>query len=216
MDFAICPVFKAPRGHGYPNHGSSRLCLFRTHSMWHHMGIILIGYPFIHLWPPWKMQAHFTLELVVNLHLFVGKKWKKMENRWGTTREEVFPRMWSAENQGKQGLGKQGFFVHVTACHPGVWLTATTLSEGVVSTLHRAEGTRLPSEFTWDLDGVSCRLLAGPEHTQNFYMFVFQRKGEQRDHIERHMFWDGDLPLWSPKGQGLLQGFKGPRTTAGV
>ena len=22
------------------------------------------------------------------------------------------------------------------------------------------------------------------------------------------MFWDGDLPLWSPKGQGLLQGFK--------
>ena len=62
------------------------LCLFRTHSMWHHMGIFLIGY-LIHLWPPWKMQAHFPLELVVNLHLFVNlwaKNGKKLENRWET------------------------------------------------------------------------------------------------------------------------------------
>ena len=132
---------------------------------------------------------------------------EKAGEQMRNNREEVSPRLWSAENQGKQGLGKQGFLVHVTACHPGVWLTTTTLSEGVVSTLHRAEGTRLPSEFTW----MECRLLAGPEHTQNFYMLVFQRKGEHRP------YRDGDLPLWSPKakdycrglkGQGLLQGFK--------
>lgn len=63
------------------------LCLFRTHSMWHHMGIFLIGYPFIHLWPPWKMQAHFTLELVVNLHLFVNL-WAKNGKSWRTDEKQ--------------------------------------------------------------------------------------------------------------------------------
>ena len=123
---------------------------------------------------------------------------EKAGEQMRNNREEVSPRLWSAENQSKQGFGrKQGFLVHVAACHPGAWLTTTTLSEGVVSTLHRAEGTRLPSEFTW----MECRLLAGPEHAQNFSMLVFQRKGEHRP------YRDGDLPLWSPKG---------PRTTAGV
>lgn len=101
---------------------------------------------------------------------------EKAEEQMRNNREEVSPRLRSAENQGKQGLGKQGFFVHVTACHPGVWLINIPLFEGVVSTLHRAEGTRLPSEFTW----MEYRLLAGPEHTHNFYMLVFQRKGEHR------------------------------------
>lgn len=62
------------------------LCLFRTHSMWHHMGIFLIGY-LIHLWPPWKMQAHFPLELVVNLHLFVNL-WAKNGKSWRTDEKQ--------------------------------------------------------------------------------------------------------------------------------
>lgn len=50
--------------------------------------IILIGYPFIHLWPPWKMQAHFTLELVVDLHLFVGYLWAKNGKSWRTDEKQ--------------------------------------------------------------------------------------------------------------------------------
>lgn len=126
MDFAICPVFKAPRGHGYPNHGSAPLCLFGTHSMWHHMGI----------YNPYWLSVHplvASLEDASSLYagigcwftsicgIFVGKKWKKLENRWETIEkrslldcevQKINQNKGLVENKGSWCMSQHAILVH--------------------------------------------------------------------------------------------------------
>ena len=107
-----------------------------------------------------KLTLHWDLFIYIYLWAKHGKNWRTDET-WMEKRSLI-------DGEVQKIGGKHGFLMHVTACDPGVWLTTTTLSAGVVSTLHWAEGTLLPSEFHW----VECRLLAGPEHTRSFYSLI--------------------------------------------